>query len=77
MRLTGLTRTKLVHVARMAASASAVTPHTRSACREMGANSGTMRPSAACQAAAWARPLAKAGRSEAHVHWSQPERVAK
>ena len=77
MRLTGLTRTKLAHAARMAASPSASTPHTRSACREIGASRGTVRPSAARQAATWAPPFAKAGLSAAHVHSSQPGRVAR
>ncbi len=47
MRLIGLTRTKLAQAARIAASPAASTPQTRKASRDVGARSGTSRPSAA------------------------------
>jgi hypothetical protein len=77
MRLIGLTRTKLAHAARMAASPAASILQTARTSRDSGASRGTSRPSAARRAAAWARPLVKAGASAAHVHSSQPGRVAR
>ena len=76
-RLTGLTRTKLAQVARMAASPVASTPHTESASREIAGSAGTVSRSAARQAVVCAWPLVNARPTAAHVHSSQPGRVAR